>query len=144
MQAGIVKCKVIYEKEIVEISFKPYIKRPVLSLKLVYDDTLEYHVKYLDRTSLDALFALRGDCDDIIIVKGGLITDTSISNLIFFDGSDWITPAHPLLEGTCRARLITEGKVLLRDITQAQLGQYQGCKLINAMREPEEEVNVIY
>ena len=139
MKEGIVKCNVVYEKKILEISYQQYLKRPVRSLKLVYADTLDYHVKYLDRTALDALFALRGDCDDIIIVKDGLITDTSISNLIFYDGAQWFTPANPLLEGTCRARLIAEGMVLVRDIKPDELGQYQGCKLINAMREPEED-----
>ena len=139
MQTGIVKCNVIYGQEILEISFRPNIKRPVRSLKLVYTESFDYHLKYSDRTGLEELFARRGLCDDIIIVNGGLITDSSISNLVFYDGSMWYTPAHPLLEGTCRARLIAQGKIIPLDIRPEDLHHYRGCKLINAMREPQEE-----
>ena len=144
MQTGIVKCNVIYGQEILEISFRPYIKRPVRSLKLVYADAIDYHLKYADRTALDALFALKGDCDDIIIVKDGLITDSSISNLVFYDGIRWCTPEHPLLEGTCRARLIAGGQIEPVSIRPEDLNKYCGCKLINAMREmgEEEVVNI--
>jgi 4-amino-4-deoxychorismate lyase len=137
--AGTVRCNVIYEKELGEIIFRAYTKLTVRSLKLVYTDSIDYHVKYFNRAVLEGLFDLRGQCDDIIIVKDGLITDTSMSNLIFYDGIRWSTPAHPLLEGTCRARLISEGKIVPIDIRPEDLQKYQGCKLINAMREPEEE-----
>ncbi|MCX6287974.1 MAG: aminotransferase class IV family protein [Bacteroidetes bacterium] len=136
---GTLRCKVIYEKDLIEITFRPHVKRPVRSLKLMYAASFDYHLKYYDRKAIEALFDLRGDCDDIIIVKGGLITDTSISNLIFFDGKHWYTPAKPLLEGTCRAWLLSEGTIMARDIRPEDLDQYLGCKLINAMREPEEE-----
>ncbi|MCX6242310.1 MAG: aminotransferase class IV [Bacteroidetes bacterium] len=144
MKEGIVKCNVVYEKDILEISYLQYLKRPVRSLKLVYADAIDYHLKYADRTALDALFALKGDCDDIIIVKDGLITDSSISNLVFYDGIRWCTPEHPLLEGTCRARLIAGGQIEPVSIRPEDLNKYCGCKLINAMREmgEEEVVNI--
>lgn len=62
-----------------------------------------------------------------------------MSNLIFFDGRDWVTPANPLLKGTCRNRLLAEGSITGREIAPGDLVNYLGCKLINAMREPEEE-----
>ena len=136
---GTVRCNVIYEKELIDITFRFHHKRPVGSLKLVYSNTLDYPMKYFNRAELEALFAMRGDCDDIIIVKNGLITDTSISNLIFYNGVKWYTPAYPLLKGTCRDRLIFEGKIIPVDIRPEDLQKYQGCKLINAMREMEEE-----
>lgn len=139
IRMGIVRCNVVYEKEIIEITYKPYVKRPVRSLKLVHASGLDYHLKCHDRSVLDALFTLRGDCDDIMIVKDGLITDTSFSNLVFFDGESWHTPAHPLLEGTCRARLLSEKRIIATDIRPSDLGRYHGCKLINAMRMPDEE-----
>jgi len=136
---GTVRCNVVYEHEIIEILFSSYVKHRVGSLKLVSVDALDYHVKFFDRTALEELFASRGGCDEVIIVKGGLITDTSISNLVFYDGSRWYTPGHPLLEGTCRARLIAGGKIIPLDIRPGDLQKYQGCKLINAMRAMEEE-----
>jgi 4-amino-4-deoxychorismate lyase len=137
--AGNVSCNVFYGREIEKISFRFYEKRPVRSLKLVGYDTVDYHVKYSDRSLLETLFAKRGDCDDIIIVKNGMITDTSMSNLIFFDGKNWFTPAQPLLKGTCRDRLLAEGTIREREIRPEDLGDFLAAKLINAMREPEEE-----
>ncbi|MEI8004645.1 MAG: aminotransferase class IV family protein [Bacteroidota bacterium] len=138
-RTGSVRCKVVYEKEITGVSFSKYIRRPVRSLRMVLCDSIDYHLKFYDRAELEALFEKRGECDDIIIVKGGLITDSSIANLMFFDDREWFTPMHPLLEGTCRARLIAEGKLLTRDIWTADLPHFRGCKLINAMRTPEEQ-----
>jgi 4-amino-4-deoxychorismate lyase len=137
--SGIVRCNVIYGPDIRAISFRKYEKKPIRSLRLVTDDTIDYHLKYRDRSMLDSLLEKRGDADDIIIVKGGLITDTSMSNLIFRDGKEWFTPAEPLLKGTTRERLLSEGKIAERKIGPNDLGQYEGCKLINAMRLPEEE-----
>ena len=136
---GLVRCNVHFDIDKVKISFSVYYKRPIRSLKLVYCDTLDYHLKYTDRSALDSLFLLREKSDDIIIVKNGLIADTSMSNLVFFDGKDWVTPAKPLLKGTCRSRLLEAGVISEKDITPGDLGNYLGCKLINAMREPGEE-----
>ena len=138
MKEGTVKCNIIYDKEIIEIKFELYVKRPVRSLKLVHASGLDYHLKYHDRSVLEALYAQRGDCDDVIIVNDGMITDTSFSNLVFFDGESWHTPATPLLEGTCRARLLSERKIILADIRPSDLTRYQGCKLINAMLDLDE------
>ena len=138
-RTGTVRCRVVYEKEIIGISFSNYERKPVRSLRLVCSDSVDFHLKFSERAELETLFEKRGDCDDIIIVKGGRITDSSIANLIFFNGRQWFTPLHPLLEGTCRDRLMYEGKLLACDIKPLDLETYQGCKLINAMRTPEEQ-----
>ena len=83
---GTVRCNILYGREIGEIRFTPWSKRVIRSLKLVDCNSIDYHVKFLDRTPLENLLATRGDCDDILIVKDGLVTDTSMSNIIFFDG----------------------------------------------------------
>ena len=136
---GTVRCNILYGREICEIKFTPWSKRAIRSLKLVYCNSIDYHVKFLDRTPLENLLATRGDCDDILIVKDGLVTDTSMSNIIFFDGNSWVTPGKPLLKGTCRERLLHEGKIGTSDIRADELHRFIGCKLINAMRFPEEE-----
>ncbi len=139
---GIVRCKIQYGPEIRQVSFEKYVKRDIRSLKMVGSSGLDYHLKYADRSVLESLFALRGTADEIIIVDNGLITDTSVSNLIFYDGKRWYTPSNPLLKGTSRERLLAEGKVIEREISQAELGKYSGCKLINAMRDPGEETMI--
>lgn len=136
---GVVRCNVIYGPDIRKIYLKRYIKRPIRSLKLITCDTIDYHLKFRDRSVLDQLLEQRGSADDIIIVKEGYITDTSVSNLIFWDRKTWLTPSTPLLKGTTRERLLEEGTIREGRITPRDLRQFTGCKLINAMRLAEEE-----
>jgi 4-amino-4-deoxychorismate lyase len=138
-KSGLVRCNVSYGPDIRSITFESYVKRRVNSLKLLEYNNIDYHLKRSDRSILDHLFSRRGDCDEIIIIKNGFITDTSISNLIFFDGKNWVTPSTPLLNGTCRQRLLNEGKISEKEIRVEDLSQFAGLKLINAMRFPEEE-----
>ena len=88
---------------------------------------------------LNELLSEKEDCDEIIIVKDGLITETSISNLVFFDGNQWYTPDNPLLKGTCRQRLLEEKKIRETEIRVEALYKFKGFELINTMRDPEEE-----
>ena len=109
-EAGIVKARVVYgEKGIEDVSYSPYTMRHVHSLALIQADHIDYTYKSTGREPLNRLFALRGACDDILIVKQGLLTDTSIANIALSDGTHWYTPAHPLLKGTKRAALLEEG-----------------------------------
>ncbi len=135
---GTVRCNVFYEADSWEVTFRPYHPKVIRSLKMVDAGTIDYHLKYADRRGLEALLALRGEAGEIILVRNGLLTDTSVSNLIFTDGHGWFTPATPLLKGTCRERLLAEGAIAGRDIRPDDLGNYLGCKLINAMRYPDE------
>lgn len=135
VSSGQIRCRVIYSEEIHEILFTPYVPISINSFKLMTDDDIEYSFKYLDRSHIEELFAQRGDdCDDIIIVKRGLISDASSSNIAFFDGKEWHTPAIPLLRGICRARLLIEKKISERRLTPADLARYKFCSPFNAMR----------
>ena len=62
------------------------------------------------------MFLIRQDKDDILIVKNGLLTDTSIANIALYDGNDWYTPLHPLLKGTKRAELLDKGVLKEKEI----------------------------
>ncbi len=96
---GLFKCRIVYGKDITDIGILPILIRPVNSLKAVYDDTITYDHKYEDRSAIEALFSKRGFCDDIVIVKDGLLTDTSSANIILKFSDKWFTPAYPLLRG---------------------------------------------
>jgi 4-amino-4-deoxychorismate lyase len=133
LEQGLFKCRVIYGKEIELIEYEPYIKKEIRSLKLVRSDTITYGCKTLDRSVLEDLYRQRGKCDDILIVSKGSISDTSYSNVLFMDGSRWLTPDRPLLPGTMRASLIADGRVTEEHITPDDLGKFQSIKLINAM-----------
>lgn len=135
---GLFRCRVIYSDKIEKIEFVPHKYRPIKSLKLLEDNEIDYHLKYADRDRLNFLFDQRGDCDDILIVKNGCISDSYTANPVFWDGSTWWTPETPLLAGTQRARLIVENKIKVCRITSADLKNYSKIGLINAMQELEE------
>ncbi len=132
------KCRVIYNKKIEKIEFEPYKPRIIRSLKLVECNDIEYGFKYHDRSMINELFEKRGDCDDILIIKNGWVTDTSFSNIIFLNGKQWVTPSHPLLFGTKRQKLLDEGKIISKKIKSEDISKYQGARLINSMLDPED------
>ena len=96
-------------------------------------NTIDYTYKSAGREPLNCLFALRGACDDILIVKQGLLTDTSIANIALWDGCEWHTPAQPLLAGTQRRHLLDSGQIKETDIPVASLGNYRHIRLFNAL-----------
>lgn len=131
-RTGIFRCRVIYEQEVVSTEFTPYVPAAVRTLRLVNADTLIYDHKYIDRSSLTGLIN-REMADDILIVKEGNITDTSYSNIVFYDGKQWLTPDTPLLGGTMRERLLIDGIIKADRITVETLNRFTHFRLINAM-----------
>ncbi len=138
----LLKCRVIYDAEIESVEFIPYNLPNITSLKLVSCDEIEYNHKYFDRSHINKLMLRKGDADDIIFVKNGLITDSSFANLLFFNGNQWITPTQPLLKGTQRARLIEQEQVITADIRTADLSNFTKVRLINAMLRFEDGVDI--
>jgi len=130
---GIYRCKVVYDLEILSCDTLPYEKKPISKLKIV-DSDIDYTYKTVDRSSLEELFAKRGDADDVIIARDGLITDTTIANLAFFDGTHWLTPANPLLKGTTRQRLLDDKSIQESNITIDALKNFTAVALMNALR----------
>ena len=132
---GLIKCRVVYDTEIRLVEFVPYIRREIHSLRLVEVDIESTPYKKEDRAGINAAFTLRGECDDIIMVKNGLLTDTSYSNIAFFDGACWYTPRLPLVYGIKRAGLIKQGQLKEKDITPDELMNFNRVSLFNAMNE---------
>lgn len=131
---GRTRCRISYGKSVEGVAYFPYQLRPVHRLRMVDAPAdIDYHLKYADRSALDRLFALRGEADDVLIVRNGFLTDTSIGNVAFFDGESWFTPAHPLLKGTHRQYLLDEGLLQERDIVPADLPHYERLRIFNAM-----------
>ena len=120
------KCRIVYGRSLSEISFAPYVPREIRSLRLVAaDDELDYHLKYADRSALARLLQRRDDCDEILIVRDGAITDTSYSNVAFFDGRKYVTPDTFLLNGTRRQYLLGTGVLTECRITPSDLGGFE-------------------
>lgn len=130
------KARVVYgELGIEQVEYAPYSMRTIHSLKIVEDNTIEYGFKSADRSCINVLTTKKGTCDDIIIVKRGLVRDTSFTNLAICDGNQWITPKHPLLLGTKRQYLLDNGLIAEADITLADLKKAEKIALFNAMIE---------
>ncbi len=127
------RCRILYGAEGAQVSFHSYTLREFRCLQAVVNDTVEYPYKYRDRSQLDRLFEARGECDDVIIIKNGLLTDTTIANLALYDGKQWLTPKTPLLKGTTRARLLDEGSIIESDIRLDDLQRFSKTAIMNAM-----------
>lgn len=129
-----VKARVVYDADgVCETTFQTYKQREIQWLRMVEDNDISYTFKSTDRHELDHLLALRDGCDEVLIVKNGLITDTSFTNVAFFDGHKWFTPAQPLLNGTMRQCLLQRGELTETQITPASLASFQRIMLFNAM-----------
>ncbi|MBK7098290.1 MAG: aminotransferase class IV [Sphingobacteriales bacterium] len=132
---GLFKLRISYNEFSKITEVEKYTIKDIRTLKLVEDNLINYNLKLTDRTQLNHLFSKRGDCDDILIVKNGLVTDSLYCNIVFSDGSGWFTPSAPLLRGTAGARLIAEGRISEKTITADDILSYRYFKLINAMRD---------
>lgn len=132
---GTFKCRIGYDTKVCFIEIESYKRRVVNSLKLV-ETVLETTVyKPSDRSGLLQAFELRSDCDDVLLVRSGLLTDTSYANVAVFDGENWWTPRVPLLYGVNRAGLLAEGRIKEKDIKVDDLTVYSHICLFNAMIE---------
>lgn len=130
---GLYRCRFVYDATDYRIEFHPYTPRVFSSLRLVYDDTIHYPLKYTHRDPLNQLFERRGECDDVLIVKNGLLKDTSIANVALFIEGQWLTPQTPLLYGTTRARLLDDGFLKPAVLTPDTLQEAQKVAVMNAM-----------
>lgn len=135
-ESSLQKARVVYSAEgITERTFAPYTLRNTQNIAMVEDNTIDYSWKSTDRTPLTRQREKAPHADEVIIIKDGCVTDTSYTNLCFYDGREWFTPDTPLLPGTMRQYLLDQGLIKSRRILAADLPCYQKVSLINAMME---------
>ena len=130
----LLKCKVIYSDEgIIDVEYSEYKKRNIKKFKIVYDDTIEYSKKTVDRNKIEKLYDKKEDNDEIIIVKKNIITDTSIANIAVFYEGIWYTSKKYILKGTTRSRYVDNNFLIEKDITIKMLKDCKKIALMNAM-----------
>jgi len=134
----VVKCRIIYSSKIDSIEFLNYEIKKINKLKIIEDNNIEYDYKFLNRQRLDYLYNLRNDCDEIIISKNGLITDTSYSNIVLEKKGKYYTPNTPLLKGTKRDFYFKKKIIVPITISIDNLFEYENIRLINSMIDLEE------
>ncbi len=138
LKSNKVRCRVTYSETIENIEYESYVFKKIESLKLVEGNAIDYSFKYKNRDSLNRLLEDRGSKDEILIIRNGLITDTSFTNIVLLQNGYWYTPAMPLLTGTRRAEYLFQRKIFPRNIRPEELKYYEEARLINALRSMEE------
>ena len=138
-------CRVLYSQKIENVEFIEYFPRKIKKLFLVTANDLDYSFKYADREELNKLKTITTSDpnSDILIIQNGLITDTSFSNIVFFNGRDWLTPTTPLLKGTKREYYLHKHLIKESQITVDDLNKFSKVRLINAMLDLEDGNDII-
>lgn len=131
--SGTHKLRLLYGIGVDRYEVKDYGPREVRKIRLLDGNGLRYAKKYADRESIEAGFARRRDCDDVLFIQHGFVTDTSYANVALFDGQHWYTPSAPMLRGTRRAKLLAEGTLKAAVIREKDLANFKKIRLINAM-----------
>lgn len=135
---GLFKCRVVYDAEAVrKVEFIPYFNERPVQMRIIRINRLNYDYKFEDRSELEKLKPAKPKTD-IIISKRGKITDALYSNLAFFDGLRWLTPAEPLLKGTMRQALLDAGEIYEDEISEKDICKFSHVKRINAMLQFDE------
>ncbi len=126
------RIKVIYTKdEVCDISYYTYTPKKIKNFTLIFDDNIKYNYKYLNRDQIDKY--IKDKSDEIIFIKNGYITDTSIANIAIKIDDIWLTPKEPLLYGTTRQRYLDNKFLKEADITVEMLKKSEKIMTLNAM-----------
>ena len=127
---SIYRVRVEYTSKIEKVSYMPYEPRVFKRFSLV-ECAIDYQYKYCDR---DALEAYACDVDeDIIFTCKDVLQDTRIANIALLIDGQWWTPAHPLLEGTTRERLLASGFLKEAFLTRHSLQKAEKFAIMNAL-----------
>ena len=134
---GRTMARIVYGAEgIRSITFQSYAPRLVRSLRLVEANHVDYALKSTNRKVITECFDQRNGCDDVLMVRDDLLTDTSIANIALWHEQHrrWYTPARPLLRGTHRAFLLRAGTIFEDSaLTLDRLSEFSRIRLFNAM-----------
>jgi len=76
--------------------------------------------------------------NDVLIIRNGLVTDTSYCNIIFENEMGLFSPQNPLLKGVQRDFLLQQRKIETAIIGVDDIKKYSFFYLINAMIPLEE------
>ena len=133
MKNGEWRVRITYNQfGIQNIEYFPIKERKFKKFKIV-DIDFDYPLKYKNRNSFSIFHSTFSIYDEFILIKNNLITDTTISNLAFFTGSEWLTPKYPLLKGTKRDELIDKGFLKETNIHKSDLKYFKKIAMLNAI-----------
>ncbi|MFL2600103.1 MAG: aminotransferase class IV [Flavobacteriaceae bacterium] len=132
-QNGLYKMKFNYSEKKYKIEFKKYLLKKIAKIKCYEINDFTYSFKFSDRRKIEYFYTKKLDCQDILMIKNGYLTDTSYCNIILFDGFSWFTPEKPLLEGVQREKLLESKMISKTKIKLNEINDFKQFRLINAM-----------
>lgn len=138
------KARLVYDvfKGGMGVELSAYVPRNISKLKVMHSAPFDYSLKYEDRGHILSLLRQSG-AEDILISLEGHLTDSSYSNVAFWDGDKWWTPYTPLLKGVRRQSLLASGRLHEAPIKVEDITRFEKVSLINAMLDLGElEVSV--
>lgn len=120
------------------IKLTPYRLPQITSFRLIDIEDNFYSKKWADRSRLDEYKNLLPQGVEPIFVLKGQITDTSFTNILVERDGKLYTPSTPLLLGTKRDKLLSDGTIHSIPLSSAELHTYERIHPINAMLDPGE------
>ncbi len=130
---GLYKLRISYDlKGNYQSACSTYQYKQIQNFALVDIKGQGYDYKFSNRDWINEALIQSGK-DEIMMHDDGLIKDCSYTNIVFYDGVNWFTPAAPLLEGTQRAKLINEGVIQPKAMYVQDILGFKKFKCINAM-----------
>jgi 4-amino-4-deoxychorismate lyase len=132
---GLYKCRVVYDYTVISVEYIPYTAPIIRTLKVLDTQIPSLTYKIADRSAFQDGYSKRGECDDVLFCKNGLLTDSSYCNIALWDGKIWVTPRTPLVFGVNRAELIENKQLIENDIFVKDILNFQYITLFNAMNE---------
>ncbi len=132
--SGLYKLRVEYEENSFEMEYIPYSTPEFRGYRLVnIPSDFDYRFKYADRALFDLITRETEPGMLPILVRDGMITDSTFTNLVFRKGDTLFTPITPLLKGVQISKLIDDGSVKPSIIAQADIKLYDEIIPTNAM-----------
>jgi len=133
VKSGDWRIRVTYNQfGIKNIEYFPIKERVFKKFKVMEID-FDYSFKYKNRNFFSLFPSSSSLYDEFIFIKNNLITDTTISNLAFFTGNEWLTPKYPLLQGTKRAELLDKKILKEANIHKYDLPYFKKIAMLNAI-----------
>jgi 4-amino-4-deoxychorismate lyase len=139
---GLHKLRVVYDEVDVWTEIQEYFFPMIKALSCVYVKGLDYHLKSTDREIFKYLQQCSDHDGEILIINDGFVTDTSFSNVAFWDGSDWVTPQECLLQGTQRDKLLQSGMLVEMRVPVSKISGFHKIALFNAMIEWDDRIEL--
>ncbi len=135
---GLFKLRIEYTDKITTHSLIPYEKKDIKSLKTVYINTPSHTFKLANRDVFNQALSHKENCDDVLLIRDGLITDTSYANIALYTNGTWFTPLNPIIFGVNRQSLIDKNLIVPKDISIDTIYNYEKIAIFNAMIEFED------